>query len=80
MNDADILRIRQFSGIDLSDPAVRRRAWRRLRVFQELIAESEADRNQATADWLRSICQRATQPEPDLLCLAILAGPERSIR
>jgi len=66
--------IKRLLGIDIDDPAIRQRAWRRIRVFREIIAECEAEKNLHTATWLRGIVDRATGPQPNLICLAILAG------
>jgi hypothetical protein len=74
MTEEDRLAIQRYLGIDLGDPAIRQRAWRRLHVFREIIAECETDDNPFTADFLRRICYRAVTEE-DAACLAILAGP-----
>lgn len=76
MTEEDRQAILRYLGFDLADPAIRQRAWRRLRVFREIIAECEADDNPKTADWLREICYRAVT-EQDAVCIAILAGPNR---
>lgn len=68
--------ILRYLKIDLTDPAVHRRAWRRIAVFRTIIAECEADDNPQTAAWLREICHRAVIQQ-DAACLAILAGPNR---
>jgi hypothetical protein len=80
MDEVALDLIRRSLGIDLRNPAVRRRAWRRLRVFKDLIAQCEADGSHATADFLRRLCQRATRADPDPIALALLAGPERPRR
>lgn len=77
MTEEDRQAILRYLGIDLADPAIRQRAWRRIRVFREIIAECEADDSHQTADWLREICRRAVT-EQDAACLAILAGPNRA--
>lgn len=66
--------IQQYLGIDVADPVIRRRAWQRLQVFREMIAECESDGAQDTADFLRRICRQAVLDQ-DAACLAILAGP-----
>lgn len=71
--------IRRVLGIDVADPAVRERAWRRLPVFRGIAKECEQDGNRETAAMLRRVCQAATNPVQDaasLVNLAILAGPE----
>jgi hypothetical protein len=79
MTEEDKQAILRYLGVDLDNPAVRQRAWRRIRVFREIIAECEADDSMTTADWLRDICHRAVI-EQDASCLAVLAGPERRKR
>jgi hypothetical protein len=74
MTEADRQAILRYMNIDLADPAILRRAWRRIHVFREIIAECEADDNASTAAFLRRICHRAVT-EQDAACLAILAGP-----
>lgn len=75
MNQEDVEALRRFLGIDLNDPLVRQRAWQRLHVFRDVIAECEADRSMETAAWLRRICRQAIFDQ-DATCLAILAGPD----
>jgi len=76
MDHDEVQAVQHYLGIDLNDPAIRQRAWHRLRLFHQIIAECEADDNHTTAKWLRRICQRATDGRPDAICLAILAGLE----
>jgi hypothetical protein len=66
----------RFLGIDLTNPDVRQRAWRRLRLFKEMASEFEADGNHKMAAFMRQICAGATGTEQDLICLAMLAGVE----
>ena len=77
MDADDVAAIRDYLGIDLNDPAVRQRAWRRIRVFRSVINECEADGRLPTATSLRGICHRA-MVDHDAMCLAILAGLEHS--
>jgi hypothetical protein len=69
--------IERTLGIDVTDPQVRQRAWRRLQVYRRIADECEQDGNDQTAAMLRSICRRAISSARDddaLICLAILAG------
>lgn len=71
--------IRRVLGVDVTDIAVRKRAWRRLVVFRDIAKECEQDGNLETAAMLRRICVSATRPGQDaasLVNLAILAGPD----
>lgn len=70
--------IRRVLGVDVTDIAVRERAWRRLHVFGDIAKECEQDGNPETAAMLRRICLSATtagQDAASLVNLAILAGP-----
>lgn len=69
-----VLRLKGYLGVDLDDKEIQQRAWRRIRVFNEIAAECDADRPHG-GDWIRHICHKATAAEPDLVSLAILAGP-----
>lgn len=64
--------------VDVSSKNVRRRAWRRIKVFREIADNCEEDGNTRMANVLRNICKKATDPLNDesLIYLAILAGPE----
>lgn len=74
MTESDLDLIQRHLRIDLTDPTVRQRAWRRLHVFGEIAHDCDAEGNPAMAETLRRICRRATRSEPDVLCLALLAG------
>ena len=66
--------IQQYLGIDVADPAIRRRAWQRLQVFREVIAECEADGNHDTAEFLSRIFRQAMLDQ-DAIAIALVAGP-----
>lgn len=79
MNDLTeaIATIRRLFRIDLDDPMVRERAWRRILLFRNLADQLERDGNRQMAQTLRRIYHHALSSDKDehaLLCLAMLAG------
>jgi hypothetical protein len=70
--------------VDLSKPKNRKRAWRRVRVFQKIATECEADGNPTMAATLRRICQKAFDASLDedqrLVYMAMLAGPDQYMK